>query len=118
MPTSYLTRVVEFTATHRLPGTDFGKAAEDHSHRYRCRVTVRGALRATQGGVISLHALDALLQREVVARFDGRHLNRDVPEFAEGRLLPTGDALAVYICDPTVLAPPPDPPLPPAPLPS
>jgi 6-pyruvoyltetrahydropterin/6-carboxytetrahydropterin synthase len=97
MPTSYLTRVVEFTATHRLPRTDFGKAAEDHSHRYRCRVTVKGALRATQGGVISLQALDALLQREVVARFDGRHINRDVPEFAEGRLLPTGEALAVYI---------------------
>jgi len=50
MPTSYLTRVVEFTATHRLSGADFGKAAEDHSHRYRCRVTVKGALRATQGG--------------------------------------------------------------------
>jgi 6-pyruvoyltetrahydropterin/6-carboxytetrahydropterin synthase len=60
-------------------------------------VTVKGALRATQGGVIGLAALDALLQREVVARFDRRHVNRDVPEFADGGLLPTGEALAVYI---------------------
>jgi len=97
VPISYLTRVVEFTATHRLPHTDFGKAAKDHSHRYQCRVTVKGPLRATQGGVISLQALDALLQREVVVRFDGRHINEDVPEFADGHLLPTGEALAVYI---------------------
>lgn len=97
MPISYLTRVVEFTATHRLPGGVFGRAATDHSHRYQCRVTVKGQLRATQGGVISLQALDALLRREVVDRFDGRHINQDVPEFADGKLLPTGEALAVYI---------------------
>jgi len=97
MPISYLTRVVEFTATHRLPLMDFGKTATDHSHRYHCRVTVKGALQASQGGVMSLQALDALLQQEVMARFDGRHINEEVPEFADGRLLPTGEALAVYI---------------------
>jgi len=89
--------VVEFTATHRLPPSDFGRTAKDHSHRYQCRVTVKGRLRATQGGVVSLQALDALLQQEIVARFDGRHINEDVPEFADGQLLPTGEALAVYI---------------------
>jgi 6-pyruvoyltetrahydropterin/6-carboxytetrahydropterin synthase len=31
-----------------------------------------------------------------VARFDGRHLN-DLPDFADGIRLPTGEALAVYI---------------------
>lgn len=90
MPTSYLTRVVEFTATHRI-----GRAAE-HSHRYQCGVTVKGALVAEAGGVVNLAALDELLAEEITRRFDGRHINDDIPEFADGKLLPTGEALAVY----------------------
>ncbi|HEV8303470.1 MAG TPA: 6-carboxytetrahydropterin synthase [Gemmatimonadales bacterium] len=89
MPTAYLTRIVEFTASHRLP--------HDHSHRYQCRVTVTGALSPSQGGIVNLATLDDLLQREVVARLDGRHINNDVPEFHDGRWIPTGEALAVYI---------------------
>ncbi|HTR22220.1 MAG TPA: 6-carboxytetrahydropterin synthase [Gemmatimonadales bacterium] len=106
MGTAYLTRVVEFTATHRLSRPDwtaqrneetFGAAARAHSHRYHCRVTLRGPLRAESGGIMNLKELDALLAREVVARFDGRDLNQDLPEFATGTRLPTGEALAVYI---------------------
>ena len=106
MPISYLTRVVEFTATHRIRRADwspernvleFGKAAGDHGHRYQCRVTVKGPLVAAAGGVMSLPALDALLADEITARFDGRHINEAVPEFADGRSIPTGEALAVYV---------------------
>lgn len=106
MPVAYLTRVVEFTATHRIRRADwtreqnaatFGSAAEDHSHRYQCRVTVKGPLAVAQGGVANLPALDALLEREITARFDGRHMNQDVPEFADGARLTTGEALAVYL---------------------
>jgi len=98
MPTAYLTRVVEFTATHRFPqGPEFGAAAHDHGHRYQCHVTVLGAFDAARGGVMSLKVLDDLLEREVVAPLDGRHVNRDVPAFADGRWLPTGEALAVYL---------------------
>jgi 6-pyruvoyltetrahydropterin/6-carboxytetrahydropterin synthase len=98
MPTAYLTRVVEFTATHRFPDTpEFAGATHDHSHRYRCAVTVKGVFDATRGGVMSLHAFDALLQREVVARFDGRHINKDIATFAAGTWVATGEALAVYI---------------------
>ena len=97
MPKAYLTRIVEFTATHRLPGGDFGKAAKDHGHRYQCRVTVTGELRPAHSGVAPLEALTALLEQEVVRRFDGRHINQDVPEFGDGGWLPTGEALAVYI---------------------
>ena len=44
MPTAYLTRIVEFTATHRFPDTpEFAGATDDHSHRYKCAVTVKGA---------------------------------------------------------------------------
>lgn len=106
MPISYLTRIVEFTATHRIRRADwsdqrnaseFGKAARDHGHRYQCRVTVRGSLEAEAGGVISLVALDRLLAEEIVRRFDGKCINDAVPEFADGKRLATGEALAVYV---------------------
>jgi 6-pyruvoyltetrahydropterin/6-carboxytetrahydropterin synthase len=105
VPTSYLTRVVEFTATHRIRRPDwtpelnvreFGKAADDHPHRYQVRVTVRGRLEGRERGVVSLNALDRLLSEEVSGRFDGRHINDDIPDFGDGGLLPTGEALAVY----------------------
>ncbi|MGH7548819.1 MAG: 6-carboxytetrahydropterin synthase [Gemmatimonadales bacterium] len=106
MAISYLTRIVEFTATHRIRradwseqrnATEFGKAATDHGHRYHCRVTVRGPLAGEAGGVMSLRALDGLLEDEVVRRFDGKSINDAVPEFADGKRLATGEALAVYV---------------------
>ncbi len=106
MPISYLTRIVEFTATHRIRRADwtdernaaeFGKAATDHGHRYQCRVTVKGPLVAEAGGVTSLQALDGVLRDEVVRRLDGQSINDAVPEFADGRRLATGEALAVYL---------------------
>jgi len=108
MPISHLTRIVEFTASHRIRRADwtpernalaFGKAAADHGHRYQVRVTVKGPLQPEDGGVISLVALDALLAVEITARFDGRHINDAVPEFADGRRLATGEALAVFVWD-------------------
>jgi 6-pyruvoyltetrahydropterin/6-carboxytetrahydropterin synthase len=106
MATAYLTRIVEFTAAHRIHRVDwsdeanaaeFGRAAASHEHRYQCRVTVRGALDALAGGVVSLPALDALLATEITARLDGRHINEALPEFADGGRLATGEALAVYV---------------------
>ena len=98
MPTAYLTRVVEFTATHRFPDVpEFAGASADHSHRFRCMVTVKGVFDPTRGGVMSLKTLDALLRREVVERFDGRHINKDIATFAAGTWLATGEALAVYL---------------------
>src|ERR1700745_4515913 len=93
MATAYLTRIVEFTAMHSVPETpEFAGATEDHSHRYRCAVTVKGGFDPARGGVMSLPALKALLQREVVARFDGRHINQDLaPRVA------TGEALAMFV---------------------
>ena len=106
MATAYLTRVVEFTAGHRLQRPDrsaeqnaveFGRAATDHEHRYQCRVTVAGSLVAERGGVVNLGTLDRLLQDEIVAPLAGRSINDAVAEFGPGRRLPTGEALAVYI---------------------
>jgi 6-pyruvoyl-tetrahydropterin synthase len=106
MPTSYLTRGIEFTATHRIRRVDwsrernareFGNAADDHEHRYQCRVTVKGPLVPEVGGVMSLVALDALLAEEITARFGGRHISEAAPQFADGGWLATGEALAVYV---------------------
>jgi 6-pyruvoyltetrahydropterin/6-carboxytetrahydropterin synthase len=98
MPTAYLTRIVEFTATHRFPDTpEFAGATTDHSHQYRCAVTVKGVFDPARGGVMSLQTFKALLQREVVARFDGRHINQDIASFATGTWIATGEALAVYV---------------------
>ena len=98
MPTAYLTRIVEFTATHRFPETpEFAGATHDHSHQYRCAVTVKGTVDPTKGGVMSLPALKKLLQQEVVARFDGRHINTDVAMFAVGKWVATGEALAMHV---------------------
>ena len=98
MRTGYLTRIVEFTASHRFPDLpEFAGATGDHSHRYRCLVTVKGVFDPARGGVMSLKTLDTLLQREVVARLDGRHINKDIATFAAGTWLATGEALAVYL---------------------
>ena len=98
MPIAYLTRIVEFTATHRFPpGPEFGAAAREHSHRYACHVTVRGAFDPAHTGVMSLKTFDALLEQEIVRPLDGRNLNDDLPAFADGKWLTTGEALAVYL---------------------
>jgi 6-pyruvoyltetrahydropterin/6-carboxytetrahydropterin synthase len=36
---------------------------------------------------------------EVRDRFDHANINVDVPEFADGKLIPTGENLARFICD-------------------
>jgi 6-pyruvoyltetrahydropterin/6-carboxytetrahydropterin synthase len=46
---------------------------------------------------MSLKTLDALLQREVVERFHGRHINNDIASFAAGTWVATGEALALFL---------------------
>jgi len=47
--------------------------------------------------VMDLGLLDQLLAAEVRAPLDHRHLNHDVAEFAFGRTVPTGEALAIWV---------------------
>jgi len=100
MPTVYLTRIVEFNATHRLgtPET-FGKGAKEHGHQYQCRVTLTGKVEPARGGVMDLKALDALLDREIKAPLDHKSINDALPRFGTGKdaWIPTGEALAVYV---------------------
>jgi 6-pyruvoyltetrahydropterin/6-carboxytetrahydropterin synthase len=103
-----LSRVVGFRALHRFFRPDWSEAqnrdtfgplseAPGHAHDYQCVVTVSGPLEPLRGMVMDLVALDRILQEEVVGRFDGRHLNVDVPEFAYGRTLPTCEAIAAHV---------------------
>lgn len=108
MPSAYLTRRVTFAAAHRYRRPEwseeqnarvFGACANPnyHGHSYTCDITVRGEIDETTGFVADLGALDAVLDVEVRRRFDHRNINLDVPEFADGRLVPSGENLARFI---------------------
>jgi 6-pyruvoyltetrahydropterin/6-carboxytetrahydropterin synthase len=105
-----LTRRVRFSAAHRYrrPEWDdernqrvFGLCAGQnyHGHNYTCTVTVEGPVDPVTGMVVNLDALDPVLEREIVARFDHRNINLEVPEFADGGLIPTGENLARFILE-------------------
>ena len=106
---SYLTRRVSFAAAHRYRIADwseernaavFGACARPnyHGHSYVCDVTVTGEIDPVTGFIVDLGLLDEVLEREVRARFDHANINLDVPEFADGGLMPTGEELARFIC--------------------
>src|SRR5690606_11257588 len=77
----------------------FGACAHPnfHGHSYVCEVTVSGSIDPLTGFCVDLGELDAILAQEVRDRFDHRNLNLDVPEFADGRDVPTGENLARLI---------------------
>ncbi len=108
MPFASLTRRVTFAAAHRYrrPEWDdarnvatFGPCAHPnfHGHSYSCDVTVRGPIDPVTGFAFDLGVLDRVLAAEVRDRFDHRNINLDVPEFADGALVPTGENLARFI---------------------
>lgn len=110
MPRTSLTRRVMFAAAHRYRRPDwsdqenadiFGACAHPnyHGHTYVCDVTVAGPVDEETGFLVDLGFLDKVLQREVRDRFDHRNINMDVPEFADGQMIPTGENLARFICD-------------------
>ena len=70
-----------------------------HGHNYTCSVTVEGPVDPVTGMVVDLAVLDRVLEAEIVSRFDHRNINLEVPEFAEGRLVPTGENLATFILE-------------------
>ena len=110
MPTTTLTRRVMFAAAHRYRRPEWDEARNAatfglcsrpnfHGHSYVCEVTVRGAIDPLTGFVVDLGLLDRALQTEVRERFDHRNINLDVPEFADGLLVPSGENLARYILE-------------------
>lgn len=103
-----MTQQYEFAAAHRLhvPAMTepenlrvFGKCNNPagHGHNYRLEVTVRCPIDQAAGGTIMpVEALDELVDRMVVQRFDHKNLNMDTVEFASRN--PSVENIAQVIC--------------------
>lgn len=103
-----LTRTVRFTASHRYFRPEWPEAKNrstfrdcaeppGHAHDYRCAATVSGPVDPETSMIMDLALLDRILEEEVVLPLHGRHFNLDLPEFAYGRTIPTGEAVAEYL---------------------
>lgn len=73
----------------------FGRCANrnGHGHNYTLEVTVAGEPDAVTGFVVDLKWLKDVIERKVLAAYDHRHLNLEVPEFADEN--PTTENIAV-----------------------
>ena len=105
----YLTRRATFSASHYYWNPSwsaekneqvFGRCANrnGHGHNYTLEVTVAGDVDPVTGFVVDLKWLRDVIEREVLAAWDHRHLNPDVPEFAATEstaTIPTTENLAI-----------------------
>ena len=93
MHTVTLRQQYEFSAAHRLhvPSLSdaenrevFGKCNNPagHGHNYRVEVAARCPV-GDDGRTLEPAALDAVVNERVIEQLDHKHLNRDVPQFAE-----------------------------------
>jgi 6-pyruvoyltetrahydropterin/6-carboxytetrahydropterin synthase len=89
MPTTTITETFEFAASHRLHLADrsddenrrmFGKCnnPNGHGHNYRIEIAVEVGQPSGRFGFVEL---EDVAHREVMQRFDHKHLNLDCPEF-------------------------------------
>ncbi|HWR01097.1 MAG TPA: 6-carboxytetrahydropterin synthase [Chlorobaculum sp.] len=104
----YVTRKIEFNAAHRLFNPElsddenrviYGKCGSEygHGHNYLLEITLVGAIDRKTGYLFDLKELKTILEEEIVARFDHRHLNFDVDELRGN--VPTTEILAVTVWD-------------------
>jgi 6-pyruvoyltetrahydropterin/6-carboxytetrahydropterin synthase len=102
----FLTRRATFSASHYYWNEAwsaerneqvFGRCARKsgHGHNYTLEVTVAGEPDPVTGFVVDLKWLKAVIEEEVLAAFDHRHLNVEVPEFAAGKMIPTSENIAI-----------------------
>jgi 6-pyruvoyltetrahydropterin/6-carboxytetrahydropterin synthase len=87
-----LGRRYRFAASHRLH-SDALSAAENsrvygkcnnpygHGHNYVLEISVSGTPDPATGMIVNLADLDGFVEREVLAAFDHKSLNKDVPAF-------------------------------------
>jgi len=100
----FLTRRATFSASHYYWNDSwtaekneqvFGRCSNrnGHGHNYTLEVTVVGEPNPETGFVIDLKGLKNLIEREVLADWDHRHLNLEVAEFA--KTIPTSENIAI-----------------------
>jgi 6-pyruvoyltetrahydropterin/6-carboxytetrahydropterin synthase len=100
----FLTRRATFSASHYYWNDAwsaeknqqvFGRCANrnGHGHNYTLEVTVAGRPDPVTGFVVDLKWLKDVMEREVLAAYDHRHLNLETAEFRER--IPTTENIAV-----------------------
>jgi 6-pyruvoyltetrahydropterin/6-carboxytetrahydropterin synthase len=103
---TYLTRKYHFCSAHRLHSKNlsdkenieiFGKCNNlyGHGHNYYVDVQVIGTPDPETGLLMKLSDLDTIVEREIINKFDHKHLNLDTEEFRD--LNPTSEVLAMVI---------------------
>jgi 6-pyruvoyltetrahydropterin/6-carboxytetrahydropterin synthase len=101
-----LTRRYSFSASHRLHSDQmserenqllYGKCNNPygHGHNYVVEVTLAGAVDPATGMIANLVDLDAYVQKQVLADFDHRYINEEIPAFKT--LVPTTENLCIEI---------------------
>ena len=104
MPIVSATRIVRFSAAHRVYNPQwsdaenarfFGKCNNPnwHGHNYTLEITVEGEPAKDTGYTFDLGELKAIAERELVQHLDHKNLNLDVP-FMAGTI-PTTENLVV-----------------------
>ena len=89
-----LSQTFEFSASHRLhnPALSdeqnrqlFGKCNNPlgHGHNYEVQVSIIAPPATVDGTIAGLPEFERLVDETVISRFDHKHLNLEVPEFAE-----------------------------------
>ena len=107
-PMLTVTRSYDFSASHRLhspalspeENTElFGKCnwENGHGHNYGVEVTLAGEPDPKTGLLFDPELLDNIVDEEVLAPYDHRHLNQDAPDFRH--LNPTSENLTRVIWD-------------------
>ena len=102
----YITRRLEFCASHRLFNPDFSDEKNEstfglcnnpngHGHNYVLEVTVKGEVDPETGMVLDLKALKKLINEEIINKVDHKNLNIDV-DFLKG-VIPTAENIAIHI---------------------
>ena len=102
----FLTRRATFSASHYYwnPAWSaeknqqvFGRCANrnGHGHNYTLEVTVAGEPDPVTGFVVDLKWLKDVMEHDLISVYDHRHLNLEVPEFAEGKMIPTTENIAI-----------------------
>ncbi|MGA7832999.1 MAG: 6-carboxytetrahydropterin synthase [Terracidiphilus sp.] len=105
----FLTRRATFSASHYYwnPAWSaekneqvFGRCSNrnGHGHNYTLEVTVAGEVDPVTGFVVDLKWLKAIIESEILAAWDHRHLNLEVSEFIASETtatIPTTENLAV-----------------------
>ncbi len=105
MAQARLTRAIEFSSSLRCWRGDltdaenrrlFGRRAAQHGHNYRLEVTLCGEPDPTTGMILDIKQLQAILDHEIMARFDHRDLNLDTPYFEKEPPTPENFALVIH----------------------